>query len=190
MDESLVVERLSETARVLEATREVAPQVVAAAEAIVQCYRLGGTLLLCGNGGSAADAQHLAGELVGRFLMERTAWPALALHTNTSVLTAVANDYGAEFVFSRQVEAMGRRGDVLWSISTSGRSRNCVEAMQMAKRRGLTNIALVGGKGGEMKGLADIAIVVPASLTPRVQEAHIAVGHIVCELVERAMTEV
>jgi D-sedoheptulose 7-phosphate isomerase len=188
MSEALIVERLSEAARVLEATRALAPQIAAAAAAVVGCYRGGGTLLLCGNGGSAADAQHLAGEMVGRFLKERGAWPAVALHANTSILTAIANDYGADLVFARQVEAFGHPGDVLWSISTSGRSRNCLEAMRVAKDRGLVNLALVGGSGGEMKERADISLVIPASLTPRIQEAQIAVGHIICELVENALT--
>jgi D-sedoheptulose 7-phosphate isomerase len=189
IDESLVRQRLLETARLLEATCARAPEARAIAEAIVACYRQGGQLLLCGNGGSAADAQHIAGEMVGRFLRERAAWPATALHANTSVLTAIANDYGAEFVFSRQVEAMGRAGDVLWAISTSGNSRNCVEAMRVAKARGLTVVAMTGEREGAMSELADVCLRVPASLTPRVQEAQIALAHAVCELVEAALTE-
>jgi D-sedoheptulose 7-phosphate isomerase len=155
-----------------------------AAGAIVASYRKDGKLLLCGNGGSAADAQHIAGELTGRFLKERPPWPAVALHTNTSLLTAIANDYGAEYVFSRQVEALGRPGDVLWVLSTSGRSKNCIEAMRAARSKGLRTLAFVGGDGGEIKQLADICVQVPSSCTPRVQEAHITLAHIICEMVE------
>jgi len=184
MSEALVGERLGEAARVLEDTRSWARAICAAARAVVTAYRKGGKLLLCGNGGSAADAQHIAGEMTGRFLRDRPAWPAIALHCNTSTLTAIANDYGLERVFARQVEALGRPGDVLWALSTTGRSRNCIEAMQTAKERRLTTTAFVGGDGGQMKDLADICILIPSSTSPRVQEAHITVAHIICELVE------
>jgi len=123
------------------------------------------------------------------FLRERAAWPAIALHANTSILTAIANDYGADWVFSRQVEALGKPGDVLVAISTSGKSGNCIAAMKQARKQGLTVVALVGGEGGDMKALADIRTHIPSSLTPRVQEAHIVVGHVICELVENALTE-
>jgi D-sedoheptulose 7-phosphate isomerase len=188
MSEELVIGRLKETARLLEASGSQAAAVRAAAEAVAAAYRSGNKLLLCGNGGSAADAQHIAGEMTGRFLREREAWPAIALHCNTSTVTAILNDYGSERVFSRQVEALGRSGDALWAISTSGKSRNCIEAMAAAKKRGLTLIASVGGDGGEMKSLADICIHVPSAITPRVQEAQIALAHIVCELVEASLT--
>ena len=189
MIHDLVSQRLAETAQLLEATRSQAAAIRAAAAAIVTCYQQGGKLLLCGNGGSAADAQHIAGELTGRFLRERAAWPAIALHTNTSILTAIANDYGADWVFSRQVEALGKPGDVLLAISTSGKSRNCIEAMKQAKKQGLTVISLVGGEGGEMKALSDICVHIPSAVTPRVQEAHITVAHVICELVENALTD-
>ena len=151
MSEELVIGRLKETARLLEASGSQAAAVRAAAEAVAAAYRSGNKLLLCGNGGSAADAQHIAGEMTGRFLREREAWPAIALHCNTSTVTAILNDYGSERVFSRQVEALGRSGDALWAISTSGKSRNCIEAMAAAKKRGLTLIASVGGDGGEWR---------------------------------------
>jgi D-sedoheptulose 7-phosphate isomerase len=127
--------------------------------------------------------------MTGRFLRERAPWPAIALHCNTSILTALANDYGPDLVFSRQVEALGRRGDVLWALSTSGESSNCIQAMLAARAKGVTTLAFVGGTGGEMKRLADLCVHVPHCATPRVQEAHIALAHIVCELVEVGLTE-
>ena len=145
--------------------------------------------MLCGNGGSAADAQHLAAEFVGRFLREREARPALALTTNTSVLSALGNDYGFERVFARQVEAWGNPGDVLLALSTSGNSINVLEAVAVAMQRGLTTIGLTGGDGGRLAAVCDIPIVVPSASTPRIQEAHITVGHILCDLVERSFGE-
>jgi D-sedoheptulose 7-phosphate isomerase len=181
--------RLTETAEVLGQVRSQAPAIHEAAEALARVYRRGGKLLLCGNGGSAADAQHIAGELTGRFLRERAAWPAIALHCNSSITTAIANDYSADVIFSRQVEALGRPGDMLWALSTSGRSRNCIEAMVVAKAKGVSTLAFVGGDGGEMRRLADLCVHVPHSSTPRVQEVHIVLAHIICELVEVALTD-
>jgi len=142
------------------------------------------SLLLCGNGGSAADAQHIAAELVGRFLRERQGYPALALTVNTSILTAVANDYGYDAVFARQVEALARPGDVLLVISTSGNSGNCVRAVEAARRAGAAVHAFLGGDGGRLLGLVDGAFVAPSFATPRVQELHIAMGHLLCRLLE------
>jgi len=184
MSRDLIRERLAEAAGLLGELSSLAAALEETAAALVACYRKGGKLLLCGNGGSAADAQHIAGELTGRFLRERAALPAIALHANSSTLTAIANDYGVERVFSRQVEALGRPGDLLWALSTSGASRNCIQAIATASGKGLTTIAFVGGDGGEMKQLSDICVQVPSSSTPRVQEAHITLAHIVCELVE------
>jgi len=158
-----------------------------AARRLVECYRAGGKLLVMGNGGSAADAQHFAAELVGRYMLERPAFPAIALSTDTSILTAVANDYGYPDVFRRQVEAHARPGDVVVGISTSGNSENVCRALALARERGAVTIALGGGDGGRMKTLADIALIAPSKETPRIQEAHITIIHILCDLVEAAL---
>lgn len=163
------------------------PTIAAMAEALVACLRAGGKVLLAGNGGSAADAQHLAAELVNRFLQERPALPAIALTTDTSILTATANDRAFDEVFSRQVEALGRRGDVLLLLSTSGCSPNLHRAVQAGRARRMTVLALLGGGGGGLPDLCDLALVVPATLSPRVQEVHILIGHILCEAVESTL---
>jgi D-sedoheptulose 7-phosphate isomerase len=162
--------------------------VVQAALQIVKSLRDGGKLLCCGNGGSAADAQHLAAEFTGRYLKERRALPALALHANTSSLTAIGNDYGFDLVFARQLEALGNEGDVLLGISTSGNSRNVLRAMEVAKSKSIYTIALTGS-GGKMKDLADCAICIPSEETPRIQECHILTGHIICEIAEDMLLE-
>jgi len=147
----------------------------------------GGKLLLCGNGGSAADAQHVAAELVGRFIVERRALPAIALTTDTSVLTSLLNDYGGESVFVRQIEALGNQGDVLLALSTSGESPNVLAAVRTARALGLTTIGLTGERGGAVARSCDIAIRVPSSSTARIQEAHITICHVICDAVERAV---
>jgi len=148
----------------------------------------GGTLYVLGNGGSAADAQHLAGELVGRFLMERRPLPCVALTTDTSVLTAVANDYGVQDVFLRQVKALVRRGDVVMGISTSGRSANVVRALREARRLGAATVGLTGRDGADMAQVCDAVVCVPSEETPRIQEAHQTIIHILCRLVERELS--
>ncbi len=168
-----------------EARRRTRGPLVEAAEMVAACLGQGGTLLVCGNGGSAAQAQHLVAELVGRFKeQQRPALPALALCADTAVLTAWSNDFGYESVFARQVEAFGRPGDVLLGLSTSGRSRNVVRAFEAARARGLRTVALLGGDGGEVRPLADVAVIAPSADTQHVQEAHIVVLHLLCELVE------
>jgi len=162
--------------------------VARAAMQIVTTLRGGGKVLFCGNGGSAADAQHLAAEFTGRYLKERRALPALALHANTSSLTAIGNDYGFDLIFSRQLEALGKEGDVLVGISTSGNSRNVLRAMEVAKSKSIYTIALTGS-GGQMKDLADCAISIPSNETPRIQECHILTGHIICEIAEEMLME-
>lgn len=154
---------------------------------IAERLRAGGRVLTFGNGGSAADAQHFAGELVGRFLKERQALPALALTADSSVMTALANDLGYDVVFRRQLEAHGRPGDVALGISTSGRSPNVVEALRFARERGLLTIGVTGGGGGQLAGLVDYLIDVPHGETARIQEVHGMVVHILCEIVEEAM---
>ena len=159
------------------------------ADQIITSLKKGGKLIIFGNGGSAADAQHIAAELIGRFQKERRALAALALTTNTSVLTALANDYGYETVFSRQLEALADKKDVVLAISTSGKAKNVIEAVKLAKSIGIKTIAFTGQRGGELAKLADIALIVPAKITARIQEAHITVGHILCELIEYELTK-
>ena len=158
-----------------------------AVELIVTCFRNGGRVYFCGNGGSAADAQHLAAEFSGRFYFDRPVLPADALHGNTSYLTAVANDYGYDKVFARLISGLGREGDILVGLSTSGNSENILRAFEVCREKGVRTIALTGASGGKMKELADLLINIPATDTPRIQEAHITVGHIICELVEQAI---
>jgi D-sedoheptulose 7-phosphate isomerase len=161
--------------------------VVRAADLIAGALRDGGKVLAFGNGGSAADATHFAAELVGRYLLERDGLPAISLSDNASALTAISNDYGYERVFARQVEALGRPGDVALGISTSGRSGNVLAGLTAARAAGLATLALTGGDGGAMRDAADVCIAVPSAETPRVQEGHTLVAHILCELVERAL---
>lgn len=157
------------------------------AERIIQTFRNGRKVLLFGNGGSAADAQHIAAEFVGRYYLDRPALPAQALTVNTSSLTAIGNDYDFDQVFSRQIEAFGQPGDVAIGISTSGNSRNVIEALRAAKRREMITVAMTGESGGGMKAEVEYCICVPSTDTPRIQEGHILVGHIVSELVEQAI---
>ena len=158
-----------------------------AAALIIAALKAGHKVLVFGNGGSAADSQHFAAELVGRFKKERRPFPAIALTTNTSTLTAVANDYGYEASFSRQVQALGKKGDVAIAISTSGNAKNVINAVRMARTCGLSVIGLTGGTGGALKEVCDIIIMPKSSDTPRIQEAHITVIHILCELIEKWM---
>jgi D-sedoheptulose 7-phosphate isomerase len=155
-----------------------------AANVIIECLKKGGKLIVFGNGGSAADSQHLAAELVGRFKLERKALPAISLTTDTSALTAIANDYGYERVFSRQLEALGNKGDVALGITTSGNSKNIIEAFKVAKLTGMKRIALTGGDGGKIRDDSDISIIVSSKDTPRIQEAHSTIVHIMCALIE------
>jgi len=156
-------------------------------ELIIKAYRANKKVLLCGNGGSAADAQHIAAELSGRFYLNRKPLFAEALHVNTSYLTATANDYGFDFVYSRLVEAMGNEGDILIAISTSGNSDNVVNALKVAKEKNMITIGLTGKDGGKMNASSDVLLCIPSTDTPRIQEVHITIGHIVCELVESTL---
>lgn len=162
-------------------------RIEAAAEIITESLRHGGKIHFCGNGGSAADAQHLAAELSGRFYFDRPPLNAEALHCNTSYLTAVGNDYGYDLIFSRLLRGTAKAGDVIVGISTSGNSKNILKAFEVAKELGVKIIAMTGATGGAMKDFADILLNVPSTDTPRIQESHIMLGHIVCELVETAM---
>lgn len=163
---------------------ENAPQIEAVARQMAEALRRGNKLLFFGNGGSAADAQHLAAEFVNRFLVERRALAAIALTTDTSTLTAIGNDAGFDAVFARQIEALGRPGDLAIGISTSGNSPNVLRAVETAKRLGLGTIGFAGGAGGRLAGLADTVFVVPSAETPRIQETHITLGHALCGLAE------
>ena len=159
------------------------------AERMTSAVVQGHKIVWCGNGGSAADSQHLAAELTGRFLKERRALPSVALTVNTSALTAIGNDYGYEYVFRRQVEAICRRGDVLVGISTSGSSKNVCHALETAREMGVITVAFTGANGGPMANIADLTLRVPSSATPRIQEAHILCGHMICQYVEDSVCE-
>lgn len=162
-------------------------QLAGVAELMINCFQNGGKVLFCGNGGSAADAQHIAAELSGRFYLDRDPLFAEALHVNSSFLTAVANDYGFDAAYSRMVKAMGREGDILVGLSTSGRSQNVLNAITEAKKNGMTVVGMTGAGGLSMAAHCDRLLVAPSTDTPRIQEAHITMGHILCELVETAM---
>ena len=186
----LVRQQLNESAGVKRALAEqAADRIVEMAGRIISCVRQGGTILFCGNGGSAADAQHLAAELVGRFGRGRPPLAAIALTTDTSVLTCLSNDYGFEDVFAKQVEAHGRRGDILVGISTSGASENVLRAVRTARRMGLLTLVLAGAKEGPLTREADLVVHVPHENSQRIQEAHIAVGHIILDLLERELSD-
>jgi len=172
-----------------EIMRSKIPEILDITEAFIQCIRKGGKIIFFGNGGSAADSQHLAAELVGRFKKDRGALAAIALTTNTSILTSLSNDYGYEIVFSKQIEGLGNKEDLAVGISTSGKAKNVIAAIKQAKKMGIKTIALTGADGGELAKLADIAFIVPSSVTARIQEAHITVGHIICELTEEALSK-
>jgi len=163
------------------------PAMAVAADALIAAFRGGRKALFFGNGGSAADAQHLAAEFLGRYLIERRPLPALALHTDTSAVTSIANDYGYEHVFSRQIQGLGIAGDVAVGISTSGNSPNILEGLRVAHQMGLYTIGLTGAGGGSMRELVDVLIAAPSSETPRIQEWHILVGHALCDAAEQAI---
>jgi D-sedoheptulose 7-phosphate isomerase len=185
-----VAETIRNSARILEAMAADAAlcQLTAhTVDLVVGTLRAGGKLLLCGNGGSAADAQHWAGELVSRFQYDRPGLPAIALTTDTSILTAIGNDYGYERIFSRQVEALGRPGDVLFALSTSGRSPNILAALRAARAGQIATIGFTGATGGDMPALCDICLRVPSEATPFIQEGHEVLGHAICAMVEAAM---
>ena len=181
-----VREALLETSRNFAAFATQADRIEAAARLMIEGLKGGGKVLFCGNGGSAADSQHLAAELTGRYLRDRAPLAAVALTVDTSALTAIANDYSYDEVFSRQVRGLGRAGDVLVGISTSGNSRNVVAALEAARALGMRTVGLTGAAGGRMKELCDVCLCVPSTDTPRIQEMHIAAGHMLCELVENA----
>lgn len=164
------------------------PELLATVEKVIDvitsAFKNGNRVYFCGNGGSAADAQHLAAEFSGRFYTDRKALPAEALHCNTSYLTAVANDYGYDVVYSRMIDGIGEKGDLLIGLSTSGNSGNIIKAFEVAREKGIVTIAFTGITGGQMKSVSDYLINIPSADTPRIQESHITIGHIICQLVE------
>ncbi len=167
--------------------RSLAPQIETAAKIMIGALRAGNKILFFGNGGSAADSQHLAAELVGRYRKDRGALAALALSTDTSIMTALSNDYGFETIFARQVEGLAKSGDVAVGISTSGNSRNVLEGLERARQLGCKLIGLLGCDGGRIAEVVDVSIIVPCKNTPRIQESHITIGHILCSLVEKEL---
>jgi len=184
---------LEDNLKVLEFTfssQESVEAIARAAKCVMDSLGAGGKVLLCGNGGSASDAQHIAGEFIGRFKLERKSYPAIALTTDSSVLTCVANDYSFEDIFKRQVEGLGKEGDVLIAISTSGNSENVIRAIDKAKELGIKTISFTGGSGGKMKGLTDCNINISSDATPFIQSGHCVAYHAMCEIVEKELAKI
>ncbi len=183
--ESIIQKRFKESAEIKNRfLKENLSHLLEVVKAISHCFEIGNKLFFFGNGGSAADAQHLAAELVNRYMMDRPPLPAIALTTDTSILTSVSNDFSFNEVFAKQLKALGREGDMAIGISTSGTSLNILKAFEVAKEMGIKTVALTGGDGGSLAKVADFSLIVPSTSTPRIQEIHILIGHILCELVE------
>ncbi len=187
MSKEWISQELHSVAESFHALAALAPTIAEIAERCAASLKAGGKVMFCGNGGSAADSQHLAAEFVGRYKLERPALNSVALTVDTSILTAVGNDYGYDEVFRRQVEGIGKAGDILIGLSTSGNSRNVLLAFEKASSMGITTVALTGAGGGKMKEAADIALAVPAGITNHIQEMHITCGHLICELTEKML---
>ncbi|HEX6512489.1 MAG TPA: D-sedoheptulose 7-phosphate isomerase, partial [Chloroflexota bacterium] len=181
---SEIAAQLTASAELLREMASSAALLAGMAGTVADALSRGNTLLLCGNGGSAAEAQHVATELLARYKRERQGLPAIALGTDVTYLTAMSNDHGFEAVFARQVEALGRQGDVLWAFSTSGNSPNVLHAVEAARHRGLWTLGFTGANGGKLRGLVDMCLCVPSGDTPRIQEVHMAAAHVICDLVE------
>jgi len=179
-----IIEASIETKQQILQNDELIATIEKVVEVVTNAFKNGNRVYFCGNGGSAADAQHLAAEFSGRFYTDRKALPAEALHCNTSYLTAVANDYGYDMVYSRIIDGIGEKGDILIGLSTSGNSGNIINAFEAAKNKGIITVAFTGITGGQMKAMSDYLINVPSADTPRIQESHITIGHIICQLVE------
>ncbi len=187
---SFVSQHIQQHQAAIDALSALERTIQAHGELLIAALRAGGKILVCGNGGSAADAQHIAAELVGRFGHTRRGLPAIALTTDSSALTSIGNDFGFDAVFARQVEALARPGDVLIGISTSGNSRNVIAAINTATPLGVTTLGLLGGTGGALKTLLDHALIAPSSDTPRIQECHILIAHIWCAMIDDAFKEI
>ena len=183
-----IVEQIAEHNRVMDAVAgQLAPEIDAVIDAVCTGLSAGKKVLVMGNGGSAADAQHFAAELIGRFKMERPSLPAIALTTDSSILTAIGNDYGYDAVFSRQVEGLASEGDIVFGISTSGNSPNVLSALKLAREKGCVTVSLLGRDGGSIRAVSDYPVVMPSNNTPRIQEGHIMIIHIICDLVEKRL---
>jgi D-sedoheptulose 7-phosphate isomerase len=172
-----------------EILRNQVGQIADIAQLMIDCLKKDGKVIVFGNGGSASDSQHIAAELVGRFKKDRSALAGIALTTNTSILTSLANDYGYDVVFARQVEALGKKNDVVLGISTSGKAKNVALGIKQAKKMGIKTVVFSGGDGGDIVKLADVSLVVPSKITARIQEAHITIAHIICEMIEQVLCQ-
>jgi D-sedoheptulose 7-phosphate isomerase len=183
--EDYIIKIFRESSRTQESfVNDNLSRIVAAVEAVTSALKAGNKILLFGNGGSAADAQHLAAEFVNRFVIERPPLPAIALTTDTSIITSIGNDYDFSDIFSKQIRAIGQKGDIAWGMSTSGTSANVVKAMETAKKIGMVTIGLTGRDGGDVARIVDYSLNVASTSTPRIQEVHITVGHVICEMVD------
>jgi D-sedoheptulose 7-phosphate isomerase len=184
-----IIDELNEHKAVIDTIIDnLVDDIVSVSHLIIATLKDGNKILICGNGGSAADAQHIAAELTGRYKTERKPLPCIAITTDTSALTAIGNDYGYDTVFSRQTQALANSGDLIIGISTSGNSKNVINAFEVAKEIGCKTVALIGKDGGDMKKLADLSIVVPSNNTPRIQESHILIGHMICQQIDNSLT--
>ena len=184
----IIEEHFIEHRATLDSVADLGDSIEEVANLFIRCLRNNGTIFWCGNGGSASDSQHLAGELVGRFVGDRRPLKSIALTADSAVMTCIVNDYGYAHIFSRQVEALGSKGDILVGISTSGNSKNILNALKVSKKKGIVTIGLLGKGGGEAASLADQSIIVPSHSTARVQEMHILIGHILCDLIEEGLS--
>lgn len=180
----MLIDKIKQHQQVFDDLKTLAAPIDAAAKCVADCARRNNTVFVCGNGGSAADAQHFAAELTGRYVSDRRSYAGIALTVDTSALTAIGNDYGYDYVFSRQLEGLGRTGDVLVAISTSGNSANVIEAVKVAKAKNMTVIGLLGRDGGKLKSMVDYALISPSAVTARIQETHIFMLHYFCEQLE------
>jgi D-sedoheptulose 7-phosphate isomerase len=180
-----ILNEILDSAEAIRSSVSLFPEIERSIKIIVQCFKRGNKVVLFGNGGSATDAQHIAAEFIGRFNIKRRSLPALALTTDSSILTSLSNDYSFDVVFSRQCESLVKKGDVVIGISTSGNSKNVKNGIMVAKKKGATTIGLLGNKGGQIKRIVDVPIVVNSTSTPRVQEVHRTLSHIICEFVEK-----
>jgi len=188
--QNLIKAELKESADTLNlVAKHLVPRIEEAAHIMVEALRAGHKILFFGNGGSAADSQHLTAELIGRYRKDRKSLPAIALTCDTSILTAVGNDYGFELIFARQIEGLAEKGDVAVGISTSGNSRNVIEGLIKAKEKGCRTLGLLGCEGGRIAEICELSIIVPCKITPRIQECHITIGHILCQLIEQELFE-
>ena len=172
-----------------EILRNQIEQIEQIAQLMIDCLKKDGKVIVFGNGGSASDSQHIAAELVGRFKKDRSALAGIALTTNTSIITSLANDYGYDVIFARQLEALGKKNDVALGISSSGKAKNVTLGIKQAKKMGIKTVALSGGDGGDIVKLADVSLVVPSKITARIQEAHITIAHIICEMIEQELCQ-